>query len=179
MKEVAVIRRSIVSLTAACLVLALSAGRAAAATAADPDDTSGKLDLSRITAIRRTNGDAKITIKTYETWHKNTVAQNTGNNFRILIDTNGDGVADVVGTISTNGTNGLHIEYTGDAGGPYPVKHPDGFTAVVILEHGTPAAIRREFQTAATSRFVTDAGACSSACVDRAPDSGGLTVPGV
>lgn len=171
------IRRTIVSLAAISLVLTLSAASAWAATAPDPNDTSGKLDLSRITAIRRANGDAKITIKTYETWHKSTVAQGTGNNFRILIDINGDGVAEMVGTISTNGTNGLHIAYTGGGGGPYTVKHPDGFTAVVILQHGTPAAVRRQFQAAATSRFVTNAGVCSSACVDRAPDSGGLTVP--
>ena len=177
MKEATVLRRTIVCLAAVSLVLVLSGGSAGAATAADPNDTSGKLDLSRITAIRRTNGDAKITIKTYETWHKSSVAQGTGNNFRILIDINGDGVADMVGTIGTNGTNGLHIAYTGGGGGPYPVKHPDGFTAVVILQHGTPAHVRREFQVWATSRFVTNAGICSSACVDRAPDTGGLTVP--
>ena len=169
--------RWLVSLTAVSLILVLSAGSAGAATAGDPDDTSGKLDLSRITAIRKANGDAKITIKTYETWNKSTVAQGTGNNFKILIDKNGDGVPDMVGTIITNGTNGLHISYTGGGEGPYTVKHPDGFTAIVILKHGTPAGVRREFQAAATSRFVTNAGACSSACLDRAPDSGGLTVP--
>ena len=171
-------RRSLILSLLATAAVLLPSFVASAATASDPNDTPGRLDLSSITTTRLPRGVTRIVLVTYGGWSDATLGQGTGNELIVRMDLDGNGTMDCRAVVSTNGTNNLHAETIGKpcADGPFPVGHPNPTTAVIRLPAHSPGNPDQIWHAAGASRF-TGPAACAMVCIDRAPDTGWLLIP--
>jgi hypothetical protein len=178
-KEAAVRTRSIPLVAVlGVLALVLAATPAAAVQVTDPDDVAGKLDLKTL-VVRKADASAPLIAKitTYENWAATLLKDSGHNRICVLFDVDADGAAEYVGKISSSGGD-LHMDITGQGSAfePLPVKHPDGHTIKTVVPGGSPPNPDGTVQIAAKSVF-HDTGTCSTACKDRAPNTGWLAVP--
>jgi len=162
----------------ATLAVLLAAAPAGATQASDPEDVSGKLDLKQITATKAdATAPLHITIVTYENWKKKALSDSGHNRVFVLFNTDSDSKAEYVGEIYESGGNlVMVITGSGSAFEPLPVRHPNGHTLKTVVPGSSPPNPDGNVGVAAKSRY-TDAGDCATACKDRAPNGGWLTVP--
>lgn len=170
--------RSILVAVLGVLALVLAATPAAAAQVTDPDDVAGKLDLKTL-VVRKADATAPLVVKvtTYETWAPKLLKDSGKNRVYVLFDVDADGTAEYVGEISSSGGD-LHMDITGQGSAfePLPVKHPNGHTLKTVVPGGSPPNPDGTVGIATRSVF-HDTAACGTACKDRIPDAGWLSVP--
>ena len=160
------------------LALVLAATPAVAAQVTDPNDVAGKLDLKTL-VVRKADARAPLVAKitTYENWTASLLKDSGKNRVYVLFDVDADRMAEYVGEISCSGGD-LHMDISGQGSTfePLPVKHPNGHTLKVVLPGSSPPNPKGTVWIAARSVF-HDAVACSTACRDRIPDAGWVSVP--
>lgn len=152
------------------------AGAAVAATGADPNDVSGKLDLKLISGVR-SGGALALTVGTWGSWSNTDVPlSGSPNRLVILIDTNGDGTADYRARIVRSGKVLVAlISGHGDSFEPVPALRRSGNR--VAFEFPSDVLKPSADDLAIAARSTYWGGACTSACVDRAPNTGWVDVP--
>ena len=169
--------RGLLGTLAVAVILAGQAVPASAATATDPNDVSGRLDLSRLHFAKKTaTAPLHITVKTYGTWAKSVLGVNA-NKLIVYLDVDHNGHSDFHARIKKVGDKLLaFIAGSGSSFEPLPAHKPDGRTVTFTIPggvapnpNGTPPKMQ------ATSVFTGSAGCTTgSPCVDRAPNSGWL-----
>jgi hypothetical protein len=175
----AIIRPFAVALSAIAVLSV--AGPAAASccsvTHTDPNDVSGKLDLSSIGYAKAgVSAPMRVTVRTYPTWPSRLLQQRSGNRLRVVLDVDPDPEGDYVAAIRFRDGHLLaFIRGEGDAFEPTPVRRPNRRTARFTIPQGAPANPNHGgLGISARSRFIASP-ACDPAsggtiCVDRAPD---------
>jgi hypothetical protein len=161
----------------ASLLLSLAAAPAVAAQSAvkaDPDDTSGVLDLSGIGMQRKNNGNVFVGVRTFAPLDAAELDAAGDNRIVFSFNVDGDNHVEYVGTISTVDGK-MQMVLKGDAGpsDPIPVVRIDARTIKVKLVKGSPANV--DGMRVFVKSRLTGAGACADTCVDRAPDTGSLS----
>ena len=175
------ILRSLVALAA---VLALSTpvpafgAVARSGSAADPNDTAGHLDISYIEGMKASaTAPLHIMIQTYGNWSDAVLATGKPSRMFVLFDTDVDGSAEYKGRIYSVGTKlTIWIKGSGSSFENLAVHRVDPKTIkTVIPGNSTPNPVTA-FNMAVKTSYKTSSGACASACVDRAPDAGWVSI---
>lgn len=155
-------------------VLALTAPPAAADMKSrnDPNDTPGRLDLSRV-GHKHADGQVVTYFRTYGEWSPDLLRAGTGNRFLLTVKH-----GDFVGTAEIYRKNGrwwCNRHLAGEPAmacsnlpGNVSVSHPNAHTLVIKND---PPADWNAYSWRAGTRFVND-GRCSDVCRDFAPRRG-------
>ncbi|MEW6059350.1 MAG: hypothetical protein AB1551_04290 [Actinomycetota bacterium] len=171
-------RSRILLTVSVALALTSYATPAGASQVSDPNDVSGRLDLSVLIGTKAfANAPLVIKVRTYGNWGKRLLSDAGENRIYVLFDVDGDGITDYTGEISESGGK-LHMDITGDGSAfePLPVSHPNRRTIKTTVPGGSPPNPKGTLYIAARSEF-TNSTSCATTCEDRIPDSGWLTVP--
>jgi len=159
---------------AVAVVVVLVGQAALAAEIHDPKDTGGKLDIESVDATREGHA-LSVAVSTYGTWPSSLLAGSGKNRIKVLFDTNNDGTVDYTGSIvDLNGNLRMIIRGHGSQFEPLPVSRPDDNTAHVTVPGDSPPNPAHKYQVAAKSFFFPATGPEK---IDRAPNSGWITVP--
>ncbi len=170
----------LLALAAATVAALALAAPAMGATLSDPNDVSGKLDLRTLTG-RSSSGFVTVTVRTWGTWANSVLASTGPNRLVVLFDTDLDGASEyrarivridsaLVALLSGQGSNFEPIPVTKVNGSTVRFSFPQD---VIAEEVESPD---ESLRLAATSTYRGSA-ACTTACKDRAPNSGWLFVP--
>jgi hypothetical protein len=165
--------RLVVTIVVGSLV---TAGAALAAYATDPNDTAGKLDLRRVTGTR-TAGIVTVTVRTWDSWQKGVLPQaGSPNRLFVLFDADGDGAAEYRARV-VNAGGALVALLTGEGQQfePVPITRSSGVQ--IRFSFPTDVLVDADETFAVAARSVYQGGLCSTACLDRAPNTGWIDVP--
>jgi hypothetical protein len=160
-------RGLIVISTAALTLLPMSPARAAYH--ADPDDVSGKFDINYIEANRNTGVEIEATM--FGKISKKLFAKSAGNRVIVLFDADNDGSSDYRGRIVKSGKKLIVlIKGSGSQFEPLKAKLVNNDKGIrFTVPGGSPPAPNTAFGIAVKTDY--------NGNVDRAPDSGWLTIP--
>jgi hypothetical protein len=176
-------RRSAPIAFALLLVVSLLAPPASAAESAeDPNDTSSQLDIRLISFKGAAGATSTVKLKTQNPWGCKYLRQGVRTSLNWYFDDNEDGDNDLIGKfvcVNASGNNPRLILklYGPDSGNnyePVPAKKPDKKTVKATFPFDLP-----EFESENASAHARSKDAISEGCdvcVDRAPDSGGMTL---
>ena len=162
---------ALVSLLTLCTVVpanAVTTGRL------DPDDVGGRLDIAKIQIEKATaqSTTGTLSLQTHESWRCRKLRRGTAHRLIWYFDDTGDDKADFVGRIiCSDGRLAIFLR-TADGSSQYepiPVNRPNKRTARFSMNF---ALIMTGVDVFAWARS-KDA-SCSTPCLDRAPDTGGL-----
>ncbi|HEY7874851.1 MAG TPA: hypothetical protein VIG64_06980 [Actinomycetota bacterium] len=166
------------------LIASILAPPAAAAkeTATDPNDTGGRLDIVELSFKGEAGGTNTIKLKTQNPWGCKFLRQGVKTSLNWHFDDGEDGDNDLVGKFVCVNANSndpelvlkLHGTDSNNNYDPVPTKRPDKKTVKVTF----PFDIG-EFESEHASAHARSKDAISEGCdvcVDRAPDTGGLTL---
>lgn len=159
---------------AGALVLAVPA---AGTTITDPNDVAGKLDLRSVAGTQSESGLLTVTIKTWGKWTNGVLpASGSVNRLHVLFDTDLDGATEYRARIvSVGGALVAVISGQGQNYEPLPVTRVSGTTVRFTFPADAVESEDEDVQVAARSKY--KGSGCSTACKDRAPNSGWLLVP--
>lgn len=162
------------SLALALMVIAPSAAQAGLTTGVnDPNDTRGKLDVDRFEGVRTVSGGAVTYKISFHQPVKNKVLKPRGNFIKIVIDIDGDNVADYTGTMGAGGGSvGIGFSGSGSAFESLPVTRPNPTTFKFIAPAGDPLSPDGPLGAKAITAFTSDGGWCIDACLDEVPNTG-------
>jgi hypothetical protein len=157
-----------------CLLLCIpSTAWAAAATASDPEDAKGKLDIVLIEFVQDTEEEpAKLTIKTDTKWRCGYLKPAKETSLKWKFDDSGGNAADYVGTfVCRQGTLVFEISSTDGSQNfePLPTQRPTRKKVIVDV----PTDIFDGLDDLWATSKDGEASKCNP-CKDRAPDEGGL-----
>jgi hypothetical protein len=163
------------------LTLGLCASLAQAATLItrqDPNDTPGTLDMQVIGGQKdRPAAPLVVGLRTFHGWHDALLKSTGSNRIFVYFNINKDRDAEYVGEISTmDGQLVMTITGKGDTFPPIKVTRTDASTIRVSIPRSSPANPRGSVKIAISTTLTKSTGPCASACVDRAPDTGWLTI---
>jgi hypothetical protein len=166
-------------LIAICATAILWLPGSAAAVVTDPNDVSGKLDLSAVGYTK--DGSAspmRVTVRTYPTWPSRLLRPGSENRLQVLLEVDADPERDYVARLRFRaGRLWASIRGEGQSFEPLKARRPNRHTARFTIPGSSPPNPNHGgLRIAAASRFIASA-ACDPAsggtiCVDRAPDSG-------
>jgi hypothetical protein len=167
---------------AVMLVVSVLAPPAAAAKAEDPNDVDGKLDIRLISFKGAAGGTGTVKLKTQNPWGCKFLRQGVKTSLNWYFDDGEDGDNDLIGKfvcINANSDNPklilkLHGPDTDNRYEPVPAKKPDKKTVKATFPFDLP-----EFESDHASAHARSKDAISEGCdvcVDRAPDTGGMTL---
>jgi hypothetical protein len=168
----------IVAVAVAVEMLAPPAAMAgqASATATDPDDARGPLDIKQLYLGRPTASSPLDIVVTY---FRRVPAKifSKGGHTNLWFDTQGNAHAEWTGSV-TRTRRGLVLVITGRSGewGRVPVRRPNLHELAVTLPGASPANPIGDVAVRAKSAYKRPRGPCKHACTDRAPDAHGLVI---
>lgn len=162
----------------AVLVALVATTSAWAASAGDPNDTPGKLDLRTVAGVRGETGLLTVTLTTWNAWSNGILpASGSPNRLFALFSTDGDNAVEYQARIvSVGGALVAVVSGQGNQFEPVPVTRLSGtkvrftFPEDVLVGPSDPLGL------AARSVF-HGVSVCLGTCTDRAPDSGFLVLP--
>ena len=167
--------RAILVIVGALLFMLGSTGIASASQEvgkADPNDTSGPLDLSGVGMQLKNSGKLFVGVRTFARWNDSLLNADGQNRILFYFNTDRDTKFEYIGTVSTvDGTMQMMLKGKRELG-PYTVTRIDATTIKVGIPPDTPVS-RPSVKLFAKSKL-TGSGTCSNTCVDRAPDTGAL-----
>lgn len=160
-------------------VVALPAAAAAAwgASASDPNDTPGKLDLRTVTATRSASDIVTVTVRTWDSWQKGDLPQSgSPNRLLVLFNTDADGTAEYTARIvNLGGSLVALLSGQGQQFEPLPVTRPSGAKARFVFP--ADVLVDPDEDLGVAARSIYKGGLCSVPCTDRAPNTGFVTTP--
>lgn len=174
-------RKLVLTIATGALTLGLCASLAHAATLItrqDPNDTPGTLDIEVIGGQKdRPAAPLVVGLRTFHGWHDALLKATGSNRIFVYFNINKDRDAEYVGEISTmDGQLVITITGKGDTFKPIKVTRMDSNTIRVSIPRSSPANPRGSVKIAVSTTLTKSSGPCTSACVDRAPDKGWLTI---
>lgn len=161
------------SLAMALMVIAPSAQAGLTTGVNDPNDTRGKLDVDRFEGVRTVSGGAVTYKISFHDAVKNKILQPRGNFIKIMIDTDGDNVADYTGSMGFGGGSvGIWFSSSDAAFEPLAVTRPNPRTFKFVTPAGDPLSPNGPLGAKAITAFTSDGGWCIDACLDEVPNTG-------
>jgi hypothetical protein len=167
---------------AVVLVLSILAPPAAAAKEEDPNDAGGKLDIRLISFKGQAGGTGTVKLRTQNPWGCKFLRRGVMTSLNWYFDDGEDGDNDLIGKfvcVNANSDNPklilkLHGPDSDNTYEPVPAKKPDKKTVKVTFPFDLA-----EFESDHASAHARSKDAISQGCdvcVDRAPDTGGMTL---
>ena len=167
-----------ISLALLALAIGLGVPAAAwAASASDPIDTLGKLDLRSFKVTRSASEILTVTVRTWDSWQK-TILPATGspNRLFVLFNTDADGSAEYKARIvNLGGSLVALLSGQGQQFEPIPVTRPSDTQARFVFP--ADVLVDADEDLGVAVRSIYQGGLCSASCIDRAPNTGWVTVP--
>jgi len=159
-------RLALVVLSTAFVILTTALPASACCSGPDPDDTSGRLDMSAASGFKDAPGaPLDLSIETFGRWGDRVLARSGPGRVFVYFDTTGDLVSDYVGKVKlAHGRLVMVITGPGFRSQPLEVRRPNRSKAKVTVAF----YFRTEF---------TAVGACSGGCADETPDVPGWFGP--
>jgi hypothetical protein len=169
--------------SALLLVVSLLAPPAGAKeTATDPNDTEGQLDIVEISFKGAAGAVSTVKLKTQNPWGCKFLRQGVKTSLNWYFDDGEDGDNDLIGKfvcVKANSDNPklilkLHGKATGNNYDAVPAKKPNKKTVKATFSFDLP-----DFESDHASAHARSQDAISEGCdvcVDRAPDTGGMTI---
>ncbi|MFN2593733.1 MAG: hypothetical protein ABR579_02450 [Actinomycetota bacterium] len=177
-------RNSIASIALTAALLAVSSATPAlgsshaSASATDPDDADGFLDIASIAYQGTPHSTGTLTIKTYEGYSCNYLKASRNAYLKWFLDDGKDGDFELVGKFVCR-SNKLYMDLRGKKSGnhyePIRAKRKNAKTTKVTFPFDLSEMKSKHLGAVAKSKDGVNA-SCSTPCLDRAPDDGEMSL---